>query len=58
MLGGDLGVVGDQRLVTGLVDDQLMPEALGVLEPHPVAVALGRDVDSREALGPKVERIG
>jgi hypothetical protein len=39
-VGGNIGMIGDQRLVASLDDDQLMPEPLGVFEDETAVVAL------------------
>ena len=56
-LAGDLGMLGDQRLVRGVDHCQLELEALGIPEAQPVAVALGGVALAAEPLGPEVERV-
>ncbi len=51
----DLRVVGDERLVRGLHDGELEPEALGIVEAQPPVLSLDGDVLVREPLGPEVE---
>ena len=53
MLGGDLGMLGDEWLVVHGRDHEPMTEALRVLERHALVVAHG---GRREALLPEVER--
>ena len=53
MLGGYLGMLGDEWLVVHGRDDEPMAETLGVLERHALVVAHG---GRREALLPEVER--
>jgi hypothetical protein len=50
-------VVGDQRLVGDVDDEQLVVEALRIGEDEVVAVALGLGVVGAQALGPEVESI-
>ena len=54
-LARHLGVVGDQRLVGHVDDQQLVVEPLGIGEDEAVAVALGLDAVGAQALGPEVE---
>ena len=55
-LARDLGMVGDQRRVGDVGDDELVVEALGIGEAQRVALARGLDAGGAEPLGPEVER--
>src|SRR5262249_53115419 len=58
-LGRDFGMVGDQRLVLDVDDQQLVAESLGVLEvdARRGLAPLDRDPLAAEALLPEVERL-
>ena len=56
-LGRDLGVIGDQRLVGDIDDEQLVVEPLRVGEDEALALALGLDPGGGEPLRPEVERV-
>ena len=56
-LDGDLGVLGDERLVGRLVDGELVPQPLGILEREPGALPLELLRLRREPLLPEVERV-
>ena len=56
VLGRDLGVLGDQRLVAHVEYAELVVEALGIAEQQALAVALDLD-SSAEPPGPEVERV-
>src|SRR5439155_25520870 len=56
-LAGHLRVVGDQRLVARLDEQELVPEALGIRKQERGVAALGRDTLGAEALLPKGERV-
>jgi hypothetical protein len=54
VLGGDLGMVGEERRVVDGRDDEPVAEPFRVLERHAVVVARRR---IRESCGPEVERL-
>ena len=56
-LAGDLGMVGDQRLVGHLGDDERVLEALGVGEDEAAVRPRARGAGLVEALLPEVERL-
>ena len=57
-LARDLRVVRDARLVRHVRHDQLVLEALGVVEPQRAVAPLGARLLARQALGPEVQRRG
>ena len=57
VLGRHLGVLGDQRVVAHVRDEQLVVEALGIGEQQVVALALDLDAGARQSLGPEVDRL-
>ena len=56
-LGGDLGVLGDQRCVGARAHGELVAQALGIGEAQAIAHALVRDALGAEALRPEAQRL-
>src|SRR3954454_18371658 len=57
-LGGDVRLLGDQRLVVNVTHPQLVPETLGIRESQHLALAADLDTLGLVALGPEVDRLG
>src|SRR3954451_2906950 len=54
-LGGDVRLLGDQRLIVDVTHPQLVPETLRIRESQRLAIAADLDPLALEALGPEVD---